>query len=52
MRSMQGGSTRFQLFKPSDLAWSDVEIVVFAQSETAREIGAVRLLDAAQMGFK
>lgn len=40
---IQRGSTRLQLSKPGDLAWSDVEIVVFAQSETTREIGAVRL---------
>jgi len=39
----QRGSTRIQLSKPGDLAWSDVEIVVFAQSETTREIGAVRV---------
>lgn len=36
-------STRIQLSKPADLAWSDSEIVVFAQSETTREIGAVRM---------
>jgi hypothetical protein len=37
------GSTRIQLSKPGDLAWSDVEVIVFAQSETTREIGAVRV---------
>jgi len=48
----QRGSTRIQLSRPADLAWSEVEVVVFAQSEKTREIGAVRVLDAAQMGFK
>src|SRR4029079_17542772 len=33
------GATRIQLTKPGDLAWSDVEIVVFVQSEATREIG-------------
>jgi hypothetical protein len=42
----QRSSTRLQLSKPADLAWSDVVVVVFAQSETTREIGAVRMLDA------
>ena len=39
----QRGTTHFQLSKPTDLAWSEVEVVVFAQSEKTLEIGAVRL---------
>jgi hypothetical protein len=42
-----GAALRLQLVKPADLAWSDVEIVVFVQSEATREIGAVRVLDGA-----
>ena len=42
----QRSSTRIQLSKPADLAWSDIEVIVFAQSETTREIGAVRMIDA------
>ena len=38
----QRSSTRIQISKPADLAWSDVELVVFAQSELTREIGGVR----------
>jgi hypothetical protein len=45
------GTTRIQLSKPADLAWAGAEIVVFAQSESTREIGAVRVLDASQLGF-
>jgi hypothetical protein len=37
------GSVRLHLAKPGDLPWSDVEIVVFVQSEATREIGAVRV---------
>jgi len=37
----QRSSTRIQISKPADLAWSDVELVVFAQSEVTREIGGV-----------
>ena len=48
----QRGTTRIQLSKPADLAWPDLQVVVFAQSEVTREIGAVRLLDGAQTGFK
>jgi hypothetical protein len=48
----QGGSKRIQLSKPGDLVWSSIEIVVFAQSESTREIGAVRSLDAAQLEVK
>jgi hypothetical protein len=48
----QHGTTRIQLSKPADLAWSDLHVVLFAQSEVTREIGAVRVLDGAQMGFK
>jgi hypothetical protein len=45
----QRGTTRIQLSKPGDLAWSDVELVVFAQSETTREIGAVRVIDGREV---
>jgi len=45
----QRGATRVQLSKPGDLAWSDVELVVFAQSETTREIGAVRAIDGREV---
>jgi len=48
----QRGTTRIQLSKPADLAWSEVEVVVFAQSEVTREVGAVRLLDGAQVRLK
>jgi hypothetical protein len=37
----QRSSTRIQISKPTDLAWSDAELVVFAQSEVTREIGGV-----------
>ena len=43
------GAARVQLAKPADLGWSDVEIVVFAQSEATREIGAVRALDGRRL---
>jgi hypothetical protein len=46
------GSTRLQLSKPEDLAWSGVEVVVFAQSESTREIGAVRFLEARELEIK
>ena len=39
--SLQRSSTRIQISKPADLAWSDAELVVFAQSEATREIGGV-----------
>jgi hypothetical protein len=39
------GAVRLRLAKPADLAWSDVEVVVFVQSEATREIGAVRVQD-------
>jgi hypothetical protein len=42
---VQGGGTRISVSKPPDLTWSDVEVVVFAQAEVTREIGAVRALD-------
>jgi hypothetical protein len=45
-------SARIHLSKPADLAWSAVEVVVFAQSEATREIGAVHWLDAGQLGVK
>jgi len=37
---------RIQLSKPADLTWPAVDLVVFAQSEATREIGAVRLIEA------
>ncbi len=40
-----GAVARIVISKPADLAWSNVELVVFAQSEATREIGAVRALD-------
>jgi hypothetical protein len=39
-----GGPAHLQIEKPADLAWADVEVVVFAQSEATREIGAVRVV--------
>jgi len=44
------GAAHLRLSRPSDLAWSDVDIVVFAQSEATREIGSVRTLDGRQLG--
>jgi hypothetical protein len=41
-----GSPARIQLSKPAELAWSAVDVVVFAQSEATREIGAVRLIEA------
>jgi hypothetical protein len=41
-----GSPARIQLSKPAELAWSAVDVVVFAQSEATREIGAVRLIAA------
>jgi len=41
----QPHSTHIQLSKPSDLGWPDAELVVFIQSETTREVGAVRVVD-------
>jgi hypothetical protein len=43
---LSGSPARIQLAKPADLAWSGVDLVVFAQSEVTREIGAVRLIAA------
>jgi hypothetical protein len=43
---------RVRVSKPADLAWSDVDIVVFVQSEATREIGAVRAVEARQLGLK
>jgi hypothetical protein len=37
-----GGAAHVQLAKPADIAWPDVEVIVFEQSEATREIGAVR----------
>ena len=34
-------STRIQLARPADLAWSDLDVVVFVQSEVTREIGGL-----------
>jgi len=45
-------AARVQLSKPADLAWSDVDIVVFVQSEATREIGAVQAVEARQLGLK
>jgi len=45
-------SARVQVSKPADLAWSEVDIVVFVQSEATREIGAVRAVEARQLGLK
>jgi hypothetical protein len=36
------GSVAVRLTKPSDLSWSDVDVVAFAQSEVTREIGATQ----------
>ena len=46
------GAAHLQLSRPADLAWSDVDIVVFAQSEATREIGSVRALDGRQLGIR
>ena len=43
------GPLRIQLLKPADLSWSSVDLVVFAQSEVTREIGAVRLIEAREL---
>jgi len=37
-------AAHLQVAKPAELAWPDVEVVVFAQSEATREIGAVRVV--------
>ncbi len=47
-----GSAARIRLVKPTDLAWADAEVVVFAQSEATREIGAVRALDARQLDVR
>jgi hypothetical protein len=47
-----GSAARIRLVKPADLAWADAEVVVFAQSEATREIGAVRALDAQQLDLR
>ena len=44
-----GAPLTVRLDKPADLAWSDVEIVVFVQSEATGEIGAVQALDARRL---
>jgi hypothetical protein len=41
-----------RLDKPADLAWSDVEVVVFIQSEATGEIGAVQALDARRLAVR
>jgi hypothetical protein len=46
------GALRVRLSKPAELAWSEVEVVVFVQSETTREIGAVRAREARQLGIQ
>lgn len=45
----QRAAAHIQLSKPGDLAWSDAELVVFAQSEATGEIGAVRAIDGREM---
>jgi hypothetical protein len=40
-----GGTVRLRLPKPADLPWSNVEVVVFSQSSSTGEIGAVRTAD-------
>jgi hypothetical protein len=35
------GPVTVRLTRPADLAWSDLDVVAFVQSETTREIGAV-----------
>jgi hypothetical protein len=47
-----GSTARVRLVKPADLAWADAELVVFAQSEATREIGAVHALDARQLDLR
>ena len=42
-------SVTMTLTKPAGLSWSDVEIVVFVQSETTREVGAADVLDAGRL---
>ena len=41
-----------RLDKPADLAWADVELVVFAQSEATGEIGAVQAFDAGRLAAR
>ena len=41
-----------RLVKPADLAWADTEVVVFAQSETTRELGAVQALDGRRLELR
>jgi hypothetical protein len=41
-----------RLDKPADLAWSDVEVVVFIQSEATGEIGAVLALDVRRLAAR
>jgi hypothetical protein len=44
-----GGATTLRIVKPVDLGWADAEVVVFAQSEITREIGAVDALDGRRL---
>jgi hypothetical protein len=45
-------AAHLQLVKPADLAWADAVVVVFAQSETTREIGAVQAFDGQRLGLR
>lgn len=44
-----GRPTVLRLEKPSDLPWSDLDLVVFVQSEKTGEVAAVRTLDGRQL---
>jgi hypothetical protein len=43
------GMAHLHLVKPASQTWTETEIVVFAQSETTREVGAVRVLTGPQL---
>jgi hypothetical protein len=45
-------AAQVRLVRPAELAWADLEVVVFLQSEATREIGAVRALDGAALGSR
>lgn len=42
------GAVQLRLSKPADVGWTDIDLVVFVQSETTREIGGVRTVDVGQ----
>jgi hypothetical protein len=46
------GSTTIRLTKPSDLSWSEIDVVAFVQSEVTREIGAAMSLDRKRITVK